>query len=283
LKRRILLVLTVCLAFCLLTGGIPTKRFGMGRPFNMAPFGMVDECDANFNPTKISGCQAWYRGDLGVIPAPSNALVCSLWVDQAKATASVRDLVQPTATLCPLITAGAKNGKQGLTFSGVSTDDFLQTATWGAALLQPYTIFMICTEPTDNNQTRYLWDGAAATKHSRVFMRSGSNDWGNFAGGSARYGGTYLGGNAWRKFRLVLAAGNAADTLFIDGVAVTTTNCGSDSLGGLTIASTYNNAANTNANIVVCEFILFNKAITSLQNSADLDKLNAYFLRRYGY
>ena len=270
MKRRILLVLTVCLAFCLLTGGIPTKRFGMGRPFNMAPFGMVDECDANWKPTDISGCILDLDSRKGITPSLTDATLCSVLTSQAPGG---RYLATAGPSTCPVITPNVLNGQQGLVFGA---DDYLfRSAAGFADVSQPLTIFLIASLPPQDG-IRYLY--SAGTSWYLYTGLSTTYKYRFAVGTTGSTGSTALAAGTFVKIRMVASTGANGDSLFVNGVKVSSGDYGSGDLTGMWLATGFtlgNYAANT-----FCRLILYNKAIAT--GSADLAKLNAYFLKTYG-
>ena len=281
MKRRILLVLTVCLAFCLLTGGIPTKRFGMGRPFNMAPFGMVDECDANFNPTKISGLVLDLDARYGITTSLTSAVLCSIWADQSGSGRNVTVGGAGAAAVArePVINSSALNGKPGLVFDGLAggAGDYL-FLDWADAqdIAQPLTIFIICSDPVkDATATRTL-NGAAGTFFPLgSFATSGAYTFNG--GGTAQQGGTIVDG-VFHKIRITYVGSAGNDSLLVDGISIAKGNAGDSDMKALYIGTDMLPAKF--ADVTVCRILIYNKSIN--KGSDDLTKLNAYFLKLYG-
>ena len=289
MKRRILLVLTVCLAFCLLTGGIPTKRFGMGRPFNMAPFGMVDECDANWDPTKISGLQFW--GDAEhIMPAPSNALVCSLITDRS---GKDRHAKQATASKCPAITAGVLNGKPGLFFDG--DDDVLACVAvtsegqWGDTLSQAadqpgFTFIYVGTHPNPakdasaSSRTLILFNAPNA---SQFYLNS--NEKPSISSSTALAQSVAIADSdsvKVKRMRVVFSdstatGGTGGDSLIVNGVVKISGNAGANRLNSLYLGG---RATTFPGRSIGLEWMLYNKKLTG----DEVAKINAYILRKYG-
>ena len=289
MKRRILLVLTVCLAFCLLTGGIPTKRFGMDHPYGgIIPFGMVDECDANWNPTKISGLQFW--GDAEhIMPAPSNALVCSLITDRS---GKGRHAKQATASKCPAITAGVLNGKPGLFFDG--DDDVLACVAgtsaeqWGDTLSQAadqpgFTFIYVGTHPNPAKdasavRTLILFN---VTNLGQFYLSSTEKP--------AIASSTALGQSVAiadsdsvkvKRMRVVFSdstatGGTGGDSLIVNGVVKISGNAGANKLNSLYLGG---RATTFPGRSIGLAWMLYNKKLTG----DEVAKINAYILRKYG-
>ena len=270
-KRRILLVLTVCLAFCLLTGGIPTKRFGMGRPFNMAPFGMVDECDANWKPTKIDSLVLWVEGDFPLVTSLTSAALCSIWTDYSGKGNHLTVIAGSGTTRQPAIVTGALNGHTGLHFDGVNSYLYRTSATW--ADCDSGTIIII-TSYTDSIAAAQYTVASASNVYYGVgtsIHRALNN------GGTVISNTTHIpSGNPFRKVRLVYAS---SDTIFVAGVAIASGDAGTSAWGQFIVGS--GTGGGQPSHITVCAIFFYkNKILAS--GSPELAKLNAYILKRYG-
>jgi len=276
MKKRILLALTLCLAFGLLTGGQPTKRFGMGRPFGgMIPFGMVDECDANWNPTKISGCFLWLDAGMGITTSVTSTALCSIWTDQSGngRSPTVAGLARE-----PGINSSALNGKPGLTFAGTGANADYMFIDWAAGqnVAEPMTIFIIAKDPvTIASATRTV---AGESANFYPLGTTATTGYYTIRQVTTQVPSTTAIDSTFHKFKTVFAVGANADSLFVDGVNVVFGNGGSSAMAALYIGATSGPASF--ADMTICAVFGYSRTIA--EGSADLAKINAYISKRWG-
>lgn len=137
-----------------------------------------------FNPTKITNCIAWYRGDLGIT---LNTGHVSAWADQSGRGDANENTAQGTGANQPTYNAsnGTYNSQATVDFDAVN--DTLVSGVWATACTRTTTIIVVgnsagSTEHTAidgvTNGFRYLISQFNATTTS---MFAGSQPTGTFA------------------------------------------------------------------------------------------------------
>ncbi len=131
------------------------------------------------------------------------------WAD---ASGQGNDATQATAALRPTYRTNMLNGKPVVRFDGA--DDYLRTAAFAAALVEPctYLIAAKLTAPVNGRKYNYL-NGIAAP--CAAFEKANANDkWAISQGGTAAF--YELADAAWHIFTCLWLAG-ANDALYRDG------------------------------------------------------------------
>jgi hypothetical protein len=113
---------------------------------------------AAFSPLALPNLAAWYRADRGVT---LNGSTVSAWADQS---GNGRTLSQGTGSAQPTFTASGIGSQAALSFDGGDYMD-CAAATFGAALTQPTTIYLVGY--TAQDATRVLIDGTGAIAANR--------------------------------------------------------------------------------------------------------------------
>lgn len=179
------------------------------------------------NPIGLATWQAVYWADSTAWSNPGDAQLCSTWSDLS---GNAYDLTA-AGTQRPTFYKASSDvgGRAGLTFAAASSTR-LQSASFGAALTQPYTLIVV---GNTNGAVMQLIDGKTAG--GRATIRSNTTNWICVAGGSNASAGTY--GTTKHLFMGVF---NGASTkMYIDGTAGSAASGGTNTYDGVTLGMTY--------------------------------------------
>jgi hypothetical protein len=123
-----------------------------------------------FSPLSIPGLALWldasnsstlFQDSAGTTPAAATNDVVGRWADRS---GNARHATQGTTANKPLLKLAQQNGRNAIQFD--STDDYLDSADFGADYAQPATYFIVCSLPTDQEN---VTDGVGATKRQAIY------------------------------------------------------------------------------------------------------------------
>ena len=219
-----------------------------------------DNTESDFTATQVSDgtLAAW-------VGAGNNGFVRT-WYDQS---GSGRNATQATVSLQPqIVTNGAvlnNNGKPTIDFIG----DYLQTLSFGSIIAQPSTVSIVFNHAS-GNATYVFYDGIDV--NNRQFLSTGGFQYTTSAALPLRNTPMSTG------TKLITSVYNGASSgQFINGVNTINGDAGANSLGGLTIGSTYNGTANPPSTLYIQELICYPTNQTT-NRAAIESNINAHYV-----
>ena len=218
---------------------------------------------ASFLPTSISGCQAWYRADLGV----SGSAPVTAWADQS---GNSRNLSE--ATNGPTLTASAVNGHPAMVFDG--SNDKLATADFTLAM--PYHWFIVMKNITWTDPEYAMYgDNDAASNSPPAIMQRGFSGQMNARANNVDTASVTLGTTNYGVIDAYFNTGSGVAFIRLNNGTPATGTFTAASMDGLVLGARFSDRF---SNVGIAEAIIYNAQITG----ADLTNLMAYFTSRYG-
>lgn len=174
-----------------------------------------------FVPSSVAGLIAWFRADL--LTGLANADPISTWTDLS----GNGNNLTASSTARPTYRTAVINGKAVARFDGVN--DYM-TRTYGAALTQPTTIFIVYKAAT--LEQTVIIDGLGSSRHS-ILTESGTNYLRMYAGT------TIVGTTAFTTAAAVVSAtfSGAASDMRLNGTTIITGNPGSQTMSGINLGA----------------------------------------------
>lgn len=227
-----------------------------------------------WSPLDIEGIQSWFDftdptvlfTDDGVTAVTADGDSVYRCSDQVNG----HHLKQTSAGSRPLYKVNILNGRSVARFDG--TDDYMQTATFGDALVQPYTVVLVFKYTTSVFGSS-VFDGLTANRGNLIHWSG--DEWMLAAGNGPQPTSQAV---STTGFHYVTALFNGASSKFRYDGALTagTPNAGTSSVTGWTLGSDLNGGDAFAGD--VAEAILVAQAITA----PDLALLDTYIDERYG-
>lgn len=229
--------------------------------FDFSNVGFIGSLESSFNPNSVSGLVAWYdANDSATITKASDRV--SQWNDKSS---EGNNLVQATGADQPLWVDAVQNGKPIIRFDGVSEymrDSVTNTYT------QPTTLFMVCSNPTENGGNRAMFDGEGARNLLNV---QSPNQYRVYAG-TGLVGGTL--GTGFKVFRVKF--NSTSSSLHINGSSILSGDAGTASLEGINISSFEGGTGFSNFD--VCEVLFYDADVSS----GDITSIENYLNSKWG-
>lgn len=229
-----------------------TSRYSKARPDAAPP--------SPFLPTSVAGCVLWLRADLGVTLSSG----VSAWADQSAAGHSVSE-----STNKPTFNASGAlgNSQPSISFTGNTQ---LKSATWGVALPQPLTLFIVAKQITSG--TKYLFDNLSDPTQCFVFGQAPTTllDCGNPTDTNNTYDTTQP------SIFIVTFNGASSNIRLTANTPQANQNMGAAGLTGTTIGNYA--GGGSFAGWEIAEVALFSNVVSS----TDAASLNSYAHTRYG-
>lgn len=216
-----------------------------------------------WTPKSISGLKLWLRADLGTTIATG----VSVWADQS---GNGNNVTQGTGSKQPTLNAtdAAYNNKSTLSFASASAQ-CLQ-GTFGVAVAQPYTLFVVANNGRAGVQSYF--DGSTAGGRCETY---------NDATTDKIYGGTAflsVADNSTSPRVMTYEMNGASSKIYVSSnTAAGTGDPGSNTLAGATIGAAFDQASDA-LNGKVAEVLLY----TSVLSAANQATVRAYLGGRYG-
>jgi len=210
-----------------------------------------------FGPALLGGLVAWFAADA----------VGHVWQDQARTVPAVADgdpvgvwddlsslgsnAVQATAGFRPLLRTNLLNGRPVLRFDGL--DDYLRTAAWAAALVQPYTVVLVARDAVPATSSAF-W----ATENAAIgtTYRAVGGFYRLFAGSNLI---STTGVDAVTHVQTQVVT--TSSTLWLDGVSIAAGAAGANTLSGLTLAGSSAATPVTYLSGDITEVLVYNRAL----------------------
>lgn len=218
------------------------------------------------SPLQIPGIAAWYRMDLLVTQAGT----VSAWGDSSGTGDANKNLAQATAGKRPTYTASdaAYNNQPTASYAAASLQE-LDSAAWAAALVQPYTIFVV---GNDAGAGTPGWVSNAASGAGAINYGNGSANMNAYAGS---FLSSTLGANAAKKMVGALYSGASSAIWENSSTATATGNAGAASLTDIVVGA--NPGSGIFLNGKIAEVVVYSRALNAMETRA----LVAYFAARY--
>lgn len=194
-----------------------------------------------WSPSDVSNLEVWL--DAGTITGLSDGDAVTTWTDLSGNSNSP---TQATASKKPLYKTSIINGLPVV--RGDGSDDYLQV-TFGAALSQPNTVFVVCKFVNlGTGDYRFVFDGIGVTRHAIYRKNQAAHTWWYYAG-TERDSGDVADTSA---HILVAVFNGASSSLRLDGAEIVATDPGSQTLGGITLFNDQSFALPGNIDIAEC-------------------------------
>lgn len=227
--------------------------------------GSVDSAAADivlFDPTVLTGLEAWYRADLGITKDGSDKV--SQWDDQS---GNGNHLSQAVGSAQPTWTAGAIGGRAAVVGDGA---DYMQ-ASFAGALAQPTSVLVVLRPDSLAALSFFFASSSMVNRQDAVYTPGTAL--GIFAGGSLVYSGTV----ALSTPCIFGAEYNGASSVIRkDGVPGAPLNPGAASTDGVTL---FARGDGTNlATAAIAEAVVF----AGVLSAGDWQRLEGYAEALYG-
>jgi len=216
-----------------------------------------------FEPTEISGLEAWYDGD-DVDTITFNGSDVAQWDDKS---GNNRDVAQATPAEQPLYVTNSLNGRSGLEFDGVATN-LVDTFS----LSQPLTYYLVGKFDTIPGSTfPAFYFGTTSTDDARFFELSGN--WYIFAGtGLSSSGGADTNPHYFRN-----EYNSTSGKIIVDGSQVASGNVGTTGTTALTIGRNPN--TNQPLDGKIYELLIFSKILSA----DEIAQMDTYLKIKWGF
>jgi len=213
-----------------------------------------------WTPASITGVYEWWRTDLGISDG-------SAWVGQILGkTLTAAGAAQPTLTTA-LINGTTQNI---LVFDGAAN---VMSVAYGASLSQPNTIILVCKEPANGANYKYIYDDDDDIA-GQALLKWNDDVYQLAAGTRKATGLSVIAGAAVTSLRA--SFNGASSSLYKNGAAGSTISIGTGAMSGLTLGGRSDDSLFSD--IQVLDVIVINGIISV----ADLALLSTYTTSRYG-
>lgn len=225
--------------------------------------GSYNDVIEEWTPRDLPSVVDWWQSDdtdnITMGAAPNYAV--SSWLGSIYGI----DLAQGTGANQPFWTADQLNGYPAIVFDG--TADYLQGA-FGATYSQPNTIILVATEITDDNTTRFMFDGDDGTNRL-IFIMVGLDDVYKLNAGASVATTHATGGTGFKIWSLVF--NGASSVARVNGVDKSPVgDIGSNDIDGLTLGA--KNDGTLRGNTSVTDIIICSTGLTT----AELQKVERW-------
>lgn len=215
-----------------------------------------DSAQKVFNPRQIPNCEVWARADTGVT---SSGGAVSAWNAYTASNGAV-PLVQATGARKPTLLSADTNGRSVLSFDG---GDWLDIA--GAQIPQPSTVYIVVKAADQLGDKTVLVTGDDAVR-----LRFSLDRWETYAGQTISVGPV----NGMCVFETVF--NNTHSLVGVNGGGPNEVVLGANSgSSGVRIGAANDGAAGLTGR--VCEFILYNRVLSSLERTTIRTALSAQY------
>lgn len=221
----------------------------------------------SFNPIDISDMLFWYDAALGITKDGGNLV--SQWDDQS---GNGTNLIQGDGARQPQWNANQINGLPAVQFDGAND----AMANNPPNISQPFTFFLVVTEPTDTGNLRYFFYDYGTQQMG--FLQAGATNQYQMRAGVGYHtltGAPFVPGT-WRTYALVY--NGASSIAHINGVnyAIATTVLGGG-IERLRVGSVSNQTLNADINLaeMICYF--------KIPTGEEINNLEIYFLNKYAH
>lgn len=216
-----------------------------------------------FNPTSITGLQAWFKAD--AITGKNDGDAIAQWNDSS---GNARHATQATGANQPLYKTNILNGKPVARFDGT---DSLATASF-TAITQPTTIFVVASTRTSGTGTQFICDGIGSTNRNAIFEASGAGTMSIFSNAvlaSAITGAQPL--SIWTAL-----FNNTASDLRKNGTSIVNGTSGAQVLTGVRLGAS--DTASSNLIGDIAEYLLYVGNVSGSNRTA----VERYLSQKYG-
>ena len=222
---------------------------------------------AGWTPADIADLKVWL--DAGTITGLSDGDAVTTWTDLSGNSNSP---TQATAGKRPLYKTSIINSLPVV--RGDGSDDYL-AKTFGSALSQPNTVFIVCKWiALGTGDYRFVCDAPTGTRHALYRKPAASSKWGFYAGS---LGDTDDAVDTSAHY-LVAVFNGASSSLRLDGVEIDTSNIGTQTMGGAILFTADALTGTYCSNVDIAEYGVYDAGLSA----GNIGLLETYLSAKYG-